>query len=149
MKQSPQDKKLEQMLRSSKLAANGFLGSDARSFEEIIEADLADLARTGYTPILIADRMQYFTELGIPQLGIPLSHENWLIQVVDYPGKLVCPFPHPGQYVKRVTTLKKLEPPGEIFWSDLNIHLIREHAFFEGKGSFFRLEPILLARILF
>ncbi len=149
MKQSPQDDNLEQMLRSTKLAAEGFLGADARSLAEIIEADLSDLARTGLSPAQLADRMQFFTDLATPRLGLPVTHENWEIRVVDYPGKLICPFPHPGQYAKRVTTLKKRNPPSEIFWSDLNIHLIRDHAFFEGKGSFFRLEPKLLAQILF
>jgi len=39
MKMSPQDKKLDAMLRSSQLVAGGFMGDDARSVSEIIEAD--------------------------------------------------------------------------------------------------------------
>jgi hypothetical protein len=34
-------------------------------------------------------------------------------------------------------------------WSDLSIHLIGAHGFFEGRGSFFRLEPAELVAILF
>jgi len=39
MKQSPQDKNLEGMLRSGRLVAGGFLGTDTRSLEEIIAED--------------------------------------------------------------------------------------------------------------
>ncbi len=33
-------------------------------------------------------------------------------------------------------------------WTDLSIHLIETHAFFQGKGSAFRLEPAELAAFL-
>jgi hypothetical protein len=36
-----------------------------------------------------------------------------------------------------------------ISWTDLNIHMIEAHGFFEGKGSFFRIEPIELQRFCF
>jgi hypothetical protein len=31
----------------------------------------------------------------------------------------------------------------------LNIHLIKEHGFFEGKGSPFRIEPSVLTKMIF
>jgi hypothetical protein len=34
-------------------------------------------------------------------------------------------------------------------WSDLNIHLIAKHGFFEGKGSAFRIEPKELISTIF
>jgi hypothetical protein len=41
MKESPDNQKLEQLLRSSKLVAGGFMGSDTRTFSEVTDADLA------------------------------------------------------------------------------------------------------------
>ncbi|MHC5179457.1 MAG: hypothetical protein ACYSOS_02915 [Planctomycetota bacterium] len=34
-------------------------------------------------------------------------------------------------------------------WTDLNIHMIAEHSFFEGTGAFFRIEPAEIISILF
>jgi hypothetical protein len=31
----------------------------------------------------------------------------------------------------------------------LNIHLVEEHGFFEGRGAFFRIEPEELIRVIF
>ena len=39
MKESPQTKMLEEMLRSSKFVAGGFMGTDRRSVSEIIDSD--------------------------------------------------------------------------------------------------------------
>jgi hypothetical protein len=49
MKESPDNQKLEQLLRSSKLVAGGFMGSDTRTFSEVTDADSAELARLGFT----------------------------------------------------------------------------------------------------
>jgi hypothetical protein len=64
-------------------------------------------------------------------------------------GFLVCPWVHPGRFDKRVTTLKNIESGKTIRWSDLNIHLIARHGFFEGIGSAFRLEPAEFVRLIF
>ena len=53
------------------------------------------------------------------------------------------------RFAKRVTTIKLTESGEAISWSDLNIHLIEEHGFFEGKGSAFRIEPGELVRVIF
>jgi hypothetical protein len=64
-------------------------------------------------------------------------------------GNLICPWPHqPGMFAKRVTTVRRRDTGEEIHWSDLNIHFIAEHSFFEGKGSSFRLEPGKLVEII-
>ena len=49
MKQSPQDKKLNEILRSSKLVAGGFMGIERRNFCAIIDADATELAGLGLT----------------------------------------------------------------------------------------------------
>ncbi len=148
MKQPPDMQKLEAMLRSGKLAAHGFMGDDPRSLCEIIDADGAELARRGVTALELARRMQNLTDLARPYLGNFITAGSLEVAVVDYPGKLVCPWPHPGRFAKRLTTIRH-QPTGRMLrWSDLNIHLIEEHGFFEGKGSPFRLEPAELVELL-
>lgn len=150
MKQSPQDKNLERMLRSGKLAAGGFMGDDVRGVDEVIAEDGALLEKLGYNAAQVAQRMQHLRDLARPAMG------NWidageLLQVKseDYKGFIVCPWPHAGRFEKRVTTARRTDTSRAVSWSDLNIHLIKEHGFFEGKGSFFRIEPQELIGVIF
>lgn len=71
MKESPQSKKLEEMLRSSKLSAGGFMGQDSRSVSELIDNDLAIITASGLTKEQVAARMREITNMAIPLLG------NW------------------------------------------------------------------------
>ncbi|MHC4693618.1 MAG: hypothetical protein ACYS67_12825 [Planctomycetota bacterium] len=150
MKESPQDRKLEWLLRSSRLAAGGFMGHDTRSVWEVIDADAGELSKLGLTKEQVAERMQEITQVAISGLG------SWVQVGGDLEGKvdeakgwLVCPWPHKGKLAKRITIVKVIETGETIRWSDLNIHLIGEHGFFEGKGSDFRIEPREIVRIIF
>jgi len=150
MKKSPQSQKLEQMLRSSRIVAGGFMGADTRTVEEIIDADLAELAGLGKTADEVAKRMQQITDAAKAGFGSWVTIDNRRVASVDEAkGVLVCPWPHPGRFAKRVTTVKVVESGETLTWSDLNIHLIERHGFFEGVGSAFRLEPRELVRIIF
>ena len=150
MKESPQSKKLNRMLRSSKLAAGGFMGDDSRSLPEIIDVDAAELSRLGYTAEQVAMRMKSITDTAKAGLEnwVPIE-DNCRAVVAEARGFSICPWPHSGRYVKRVTTVERLDSGATVRWSDLNIHLIAEHGFFEGKGSTFRIEPAKLIDAIF
>ena len=150
MKESPESKKLEEVLRSSKLVAGGFMGRDNRSVSEVISSDAAEVSRLGYSIEEIAKRMQEITDAATKALGNWIDVDERLRAMVEEAkGPLVCPWPHPGGYDKRVTTVEMKETGESIFWSDLNIHLIAKHSFFEGKGSAFRVEPKKLVDVIF
>jgi len=150
MKESPQDRKIEGLLRSSRLAAGGFMGHDTRSLQEVIDADAGDLSRLGLTREQVAERMREITEVAISGLGSWVQIGDDLKGKVDEAkGWLVCPWPHKGKLAKRITVVKVIKTGEGIRWSDLNIHLISEHGFFEGKGSDFRIEPREIVRIIF
>ena len=150
MKESPQTRRLEQMLRSSKLVAGGFMGTDYRSVGEIIDADTNELSRLGYSAEQIVSRMQTITNTA------KAGFENWVriddkhqAVVVEARGFTICPWPHSGHCAKRVTTVERLDSGQTIHYSDLNIHMIGRHGFFEGKGSPFRIEPEKLVAVVF
>jgi hypothetical protein len=150
MKESPQTNKLERMLRSSKLAAGGFMGDDSRSLAEVVDADTSELSRLGHTAEQVASRMQEITDTAKGGLGTWVrTGENSRAVVDEARGSAICPWPHSGRFVKRVTTLERLDSGAAIRWSDLNIHMIAEHNFFEGKGSTFRIEPAKLIDVIF
>jgi len=126
------------------------MGYDSRSLAEVVDADTSELSRLGHTVEQIASRMQEITDAAKAGLG------NWVridnkrqAAVAEARGFSVCPWPHSGRYVKRVTTVELLDSDATVHWSDLNIHLIAEHSFFEGKGSPFRIEPAKLIDVIF
>lgn len=150
MKKSPQQEKLEALLKSSKFSICGFLGDDKRNLWEIIDTDATELEKLGKTREEIASRMQYLTDLANTGLGDWVQVEkNLRVSADDNRGRIPCPWPHHVRCLKRITTARQLETGRTIRWSDLNIHLIKEHGFFEGRGSPFRIEPRDLVEIIF
>ena len=150
MKESPQIRNLEQILRSSKLVAGGFMGDDSRSVAEVIDADAFQVSKLGYAMEQIAARMQVITDTAKTGLGNWIKVDDKRQAVVEEAkGSLICPWPHPGRYVKRVTTVERFDSGETIRWSDLNIHLIAKHSFFEGRGAAFRIEPEKLRNVIF
>ncbi len=149
-KKTPQLQRLEEVLRSSKLVYGSFMGTDTRSVSDVIDADNAKLPKIGFTTDQIAAKMQEITDIAITGLGIWVQiDQNLQAKTEEAKGTLVCPWPHPGKFAKRITTVTLIESSESIKWADLNIHLIAEHCFFEGKGSVFRIEPDKLIRIIF
>ncbi len=149
-KKPPQLQRLEEILHSSKLVYGGFMGTDTRSVLDVIDADLAELSRLDITTERIAVRMQEITDIAKDGLGNWVEiDENRQAMTEEAKGALVCPWPHLGKFAKRVTTVKLYKSGQTIHWADLNIHLIAEHSFFEGKGSAFRIEPEKLIKIIF
>ncbi len=150
MKKSPQTQKLERMLGASKISSCGFLGIDRRGVDEIIEADAAEIARLGKTNEQIAERMRELTELAKTGLGDWVNAgEQIEVSVDDSRGRIPCPWSHGVRCSKMITTCRRLDTRVSIRWSELNIHMIETHGFFEGKGAAFRVEPKLLIKVIF
>jgi len=126
------------------------MGDDSRNVMEIINSDSSKVSKLGYTMEQITAKMQAITDSAKKGLGtwIKIDDKRQAV-VVEAKGSLVCPWPHPGRYVKRITTIERIDSGETIRWSDLNIHLIAEHSFFEGRGAAFRIEPKELINVIF
>jgi len=150
MKQTPQEKKIQKNMQPGVITLSGFLGNDNRHYHDIIDEDRRTLEKLSITPEEIADRLQYFTDLAWDSYdGSIIIDDVYQVEYKSYRGRIPCPFPHAGMYPKGTITLKNLNCGKEICWTPLNIHLIREHCFFEGKGSPHRIEPSEVIQILF
>ena len=150
MNQLPDLQRLEQTLRSSQTVAGGFLGTDVRPLSQILAEDQAALAALGLTASRVAKRMQDLTDAATPRLGTEVVIDDRLVVwCEEWKGLMVCPWPHGGRFDKRLTTLRRQDMGQTVCWTDLNIHLIAEHGFFEGRGAAFRLEPQELVQVLF
>ncbi len=149
MKRTPRMRQVEELMRSSQIVAGGFLGTDTRPLEEIIEADAAAVEGLGTTSQAIAARMAEVSEQARRGLGNFVSVGETLVAAIDDTrGLLICPWGDNTRCFKTVTTLRQLDTGREICWSDLSIHFIAEHGFFQGRGSGFRLSPRDLVAIL-
>ncbi len=150
MKQSPDMQKLEELLRSSVLVANGFMGTDSRRVVEIIDADAAALRKLNVTAQEVGARMQEITDVAIEALGTwARIDDRRQAKVAEARGAIACPWSHGQVFQKRVTTVQLIDSDKRLSWSDLNIHMIVAHGFFEGKGASFRIEPSELVPLLF
>ncbi|MBM4142954.1 MAG: hypothetical protein FJ225_05085 [Lentisphaerae bacterium] len=150
MKQTPALDAARRQMRPGAIVRDGFLGADRRPLVDILDADDAAVKRLGYTHAALAGRMRELRAAGARGLGeavcVPPHFE---VRVDSVRGKLPCPFGHPGLYPKTNITVKNLAQGGRaITYTDLGIHMIEEHGFYEGRGARFRADPAELARIL-
>jgi hypothetical protein len=149
MKQTPQEKHIYDNFLPGRITKEGFLGDDARHIHEIIEEDLHALTRIGVTKEQVADRLQYFIEEGKKGLETPVTVGDFVTHVIWRRGMLPSPFGDPKRlYHKIVATVTNTKRNRELRYTQLNVHMIRDHGFFEGKGSVFRLEPEEVVAIL-
>jgi hypothetical protein len=149
MKQSPQLQKIQENMKPGVLSLHGFLGNDRRSLIEILEDDAARVRRLGTDHKSIAERMRYFRDRGEEGLGEFITiDDHFEVRVETVRGKIPSPFGGPGLYAKTNTTVRNLEVKKEVTYTDVNIHLVRDHGFYEGKGSPFRTDPEKLVEVL-
>jgi hypothetical protein len=70
------------------------------------------------------------------------------VRAEEHRGMIPCPWGHPqGLFYKSYVELQDKISGETLIWSDLSIHLIRDHGFSQGKGSPFRLEPRVLKQV--
>ena len=141
MKENPIDSKVRQDMQER------FLGSDTRLIAQIIESDEAELRAAGLGADELARAMRRLTEKGMESLGDEVPADGFMVRVEEYMGQIGCPFKHAVREAKRNTTA--VDPRGRVMtWTDMSIHLIERHGFFQGEGSDYRLEPLELAEFL-
>jgi len=142
-------KKIQQMMMPGVITRDGFLGKDSRNLIDILVEDDEEVKRMNLTHQKIASRMIEMREAGMKGLGDFISvPPHFKVQVDSVRGKLPCPFGDPGIFPKTNTTVRNLKLEREITYTDLHIHMICSHGFYEGKGFAFRLEPKDLVKIL-
>jgi len=149
MKQSPQMNAVQARMAPGAITLDGFLGSDRRTLSEILEEDANTVNRLGLTHEQIADRLDYFTQRGRRGLETAvLVDGRYEVRVRSVRGCLPCPWGHKGLLAKENTFLKDAQTGEEMMWTALLSHLIREHGFYQGRGSIFRMEPERAKRVL-
>jgi hypothetical protein len=149
MKQAPDLDKAQREMRPGAITRDGFLGDDNRKLLDILLADDAAVANMGLTHAAIAGRMTELRDAGLKGLGntVPVE-DRFEVLVEGVRGRLACPFGDAGLVPKVNTTVKNTATGEQLIFTDLNIHLIEHHGFYEGRGAAFRLDPVSLASVI-
>jgi hypothetical protein len=141
MKQTVQMWEIQERMKPGVITRDGFLGKDRRNLIDILQEDDAEVKRRNLTHKQIAERMVQFREAGKMGLGEFISvPPHFEVRVDSVRGKLPCPFKHPGLIRKTNIMVRNLQSNREITYTDMHIHMIGEHGFYEGRGSSFRLD---------
>jgi hypothetical protein len=141
--------KAESRMAPGIITRDGLLGQDTRQLAEIIEEDENEVNRLRLTHRRIARRMEYFTKEGRKGLGTPVTVEEiYTVKVEEWRGLLPCPWDDGHAARKGIVEVTNEELGETLTWTPLNIHMIREHGFYQGKGSTYRIEPEDAKRIL-
>ena len=148
MKEKPRDQEIKKDMQPGRLILDGFLGDDDRPLEVIINEDKQVLDDLDVTCQELAAAMDNLSHTGTEALGQPAELDGYIVVTEEWMGWLGCPFKDGRRLAKRNSTVTHVASGEEMTWSDLHIHLIGEHGFFQGKGSSHRLEPAALVRFL-
>lgn len=150
---------LERRMRPGVYSRDGFLGAGER-LSDVLAADATTVGTLGLTCEAIAERLGNLIRAAVGDPGRRTTTPDGLeIEVMLFKGFQICPWardPHAGQCTDgggvefgsvdwKITNARihrTLSGPG------LLVHLIRDHRFFEGKGSPRRVDPVALAELL-
>ncbi len=149
MKQSPATQAIQDNLKPGALSSGGFLGEDGRALADILREDQATMDRLGLTHAALAARLRELAGIGLAALGRPVSAGDDLeVEVEEFMGSIPCPFRDRVRTAKRTIRVVRPSTGRELRWTDLNLHMIECHGFYEGKGSAFRVDPAEAADLL-
>jgi hypothetical protein len=147
MKCSPSQQKITETMAPGVFSQGGFLGTDDRPLSEVVDSDRSTLAQLGVSPRAIADGLLAILELAVAASGAPVAAVGGQTATLrEAMGRIPSPY---GDGVFPKGEVEVTRPDGTTWrFTPLSIHLIREHGFFQGKGSRYRLEPAQAMRDL-
>jgi hypothetical protein len=148
MKETPEDKALEERMGASKFSGAGFLGTDHRPVDEIIAADLHDLERLGVPPEKLLAALRTTFEKARAALGGEVDIRPGVVASAhESMGRIPSPFRGDGVFEKGdvVVTSSTGE---QLILTSLGLALIEKHRFFQGHGNRYRIDPERAARLL-
>ena len=148
MKETPQDKALEERLAASKFSGEGFLGTDSRTVDEIVAADLRTLAQLNLPLETLAAALRAAYDKARAALGGEVEIRPGLSAVAhESMGRIPSPFRGDGVFEKGDVLLSSTDG-SQLVLTALGLSMIEKLAFFQGHGSRYRIDPLHAARLL-
>jgi hypothetical protein len=149
---------LEQRMWPGRWSAEGYL-REGNSVIEVIKADAAALTRLGIEPAAIASRLEELLERGSASEWEPVHVDHWLVTVRRTRKLRACPWAKSNVDLCTVGVgalklssndfeIRRQGDSEAVSGTGLCVHLIRDHAFFCGPGTRYRMEPETAGRVL-
>ncbi len=135
----------DRFFRPGQISRDGFLGTDRRTVQEMIRQDGDTLERLGLTAEAVADTLQSLIDEARKGLEGPVEAGDWIVRLDWARGLVPCPFGDKRLQPKITVEAVRKRSGETILFSRLSVHMIREHGFFGGAGSVFRIEPEAMA----
>ena len=142
MKQSPREQEQAKLFGPSKFSAAGFMGDDPRQPGEIIAADAVTVESLGTTREAVAALLAAAFDKAEAALGDPVELRPGITAThYEARGKIPSPFRGDGVFQKGEVSITEKTGGTTIHVTRLGISMIRNHGFFQGRGSRYRIEP--------
>ena len=148
MKLSPQDQKLIHNLEPSKFSKEGFLGTDSRSLQEIIDDDLRTLKKVGVSKELLVQALKDAYQKAKETFGAEIEiKKNVKAVFYESMGRIPSPFCKDGVFEKGEAVVTDSANNLILVITSLGINLIEKHDFFQGRGCRFRIDPLVAIKL--
>ena len=148
MKETPQDKALEDRLGASPFSGEGFRGTDPRTVDEIIAEDRRTLERLGLPRERLLAALRDVFDKARAELGGEVPVRPGVTAVAhESMGRIPSPFRGDGVFEKGDVVVASSSGEGFIL-TPLGLALIEKHGFFQGRGSRYRVDPARAAALL-
>jgi hypothetical protein len=149
MKHSPHDNGLRSRLGPTKFSAGGFLGTDSRPLDEIVADDLRALEQSGVSKPALVRALRRAYEKARGAQGGPAEIRPGVTAVFhESMGRIPSPFRGDGVFPKGEASVADAATGRRIIITALGIDLIERHDFYQGKGSRYRIDPLLAVWML-
>lgn len=149
MSESPELRDIRIRMQPGIVSRDGFLGTDCRSLSDILADDHNRVEQAGLSHVRIAARLSELRDQALAGLGefvkVPPHFE---VKAESIRGRLPCPFGEIGLHAKTNITVRNIRTNRTLVYTDLGIHLIETHGFYQGEGAVFRLDPETLIEFL-
>jgi hypothetical protein len=149
MKETPEDKSLEDRLGASQFSGEGFLGTDHRPVDEIIADDLRTLERLGIPPAALLAALRRAFDQARTAFGGDVTVRPGVVAVAhESMGRIPSPFRGDGVFEKGDVVVADSATGEQLVLTSLGLALIEKHGFFQGHGSRYRIDPARAAALL-
>lgn len=153
----PELKVLENRMRPGVLSVGGFLGS-SENLAEVLERDQKTLTELNLTFEELAEPLNTLIRAAESSTQRKVSVNQYEVAVTVFSGFQICPWsPDPDQGQCRAGSgvqfghldwkIRNKNNKMQLQGAGLLVHLIRDHHFFEGRESPYRISPRQLAQL--
>ena len=148
-RRAPLEAELYSHLGPSRFSALGFLGEDARDWEDILADDARTLERLGVSREQLVQELGEVYERALKAGGDPVAAgPGSVAECLECRGRIPSPFPGEGTFPKHQVRVFRERGAESLVITPLALHLIERHGFFQGVGSPFRIDPARAVKML-